>query len=178
MSPKIGRWLGLVHLYSSTLNDFIFTDIGKVVTGTKSQRTTTIEVKHPEVQKCIMDYHASMHATICAAVFIDPGDYNVINYDNEPRDQMKYNDGAHYGFEKDLDVDVDVDESVEFTILKIEADMYDQYIDVELQLFDNYIMNWMERVHQILRNADGNTYGDDKYRTLADHTEYEIEFSD
>ena len=79
---------------------------------TTVQHTTATEVQNPEVQKLIGDYHTSTHAAISAAVAIDPDDDNAFVYENETREPMKFDDGAYYGFEKD----VDVYEVVEFTI--------------------------------------------------------------
>ena len=58
------------------------------------------------------------------AVVVDLDNDNLFVYDDEPRDPIKYDDGAYYGFEKD----VGVDESVDCNSAETEADMYDQYI--------------------------------------------------
>ena len=66
---------------------------------------------------------------------------------------MKAENGAYYGFEKD----VDVDESTDCTSIETEADTYNKYICSELQLPNKGVMKWMARIRQILRNIDGNT---------------------
>ena len=73
---------------------------------------------------------------------------------------MKSENGANYGFEKD----VDVDESVYCASAEIQAVTYDQYIGAELQLPDKDGIKQMARVFQILRNADFNPECNGKYR--------------
>ena len=99
---------------------------------------------------------------------------NVLIYDDEPRGPMKADDGAYYGFEKDMDVDEDVD----CTSTKKETYMYDQYFDAKLQIPDKDGMKCMVRVHQVLRYADSNLEDTGSYRAWVDHTQYKIEFCD
>ena len=81
---------------------------------------------------------------------------------------MKYDDGAYYGFEKD----VCVYESVDCNSAETEADTYDQYIGAQLWLPHKYGMKQMEGLLQILRNVYGNPGGTGIYRYWLDHTEY------
>ena len=69
----------------------------------------TTEVKNPEVQQLISNYHASMHATIGAVVVVDSDNGNIFIGENDSRDHMKYDDGAYDGFENDVDMDESVD---------------------------------------------------------------------
>ena len=150
MRPKTERWLGVSHKYFSAVNYFILTDIGKVIARTTVQHLTAIEVK---IRRC------SKSSGITTQVFtlqlvVDLDDDNVFIYNDEPREPMIADDGAYYGFEKD--VDVDVDEAVDCTSTETDVHAYDHYIDAELQLPDKDAMKRMTRVCQILRNADGN----------------------
>ena len=72
---------------------------------TTLQNPMTTEVQKPEVQQLIRDCNATTHYAIGAVVvvYLDHGD--VLIYYNDPREPMKESDGAHYGFEKDLDMD-------------------------------------------------------------------------
>ena len=87
---------------------------------------------------------------------------------------MKFNDGAYYGFDKD----VDVYEANECTSTENQADTYDQYIGAESQLTNKDGVQSMERDRKILHCAYGNPEGNGNYRLWEEHTEYEIEFCD
>ena len=141
MILNITRCLGVSHVCGSTLNLFILSDIGKMITHTTVQHKTSTEVKNTELQQLIRDYHVSMHNVIGAVVVIDPDNDNVFIFDDETRERISVDNGAYYGFEKD----VDVDESVGLTSAETEVYMYNQYIAAELRLTDKYGMNRMAR---------------------------------
>ena len=134
--------MGVAHVCSRDINDFILDYIGKVIIRTTLQHTTETEVHNTEVQKLIRDYYASMHAAIVTAVVIDTEKDNVFIYNDEPRDSMKDDYGAYYCFEKD----VGVYEAVYCTSVEAEVDTYDQYIGADLQLPNKDGMKRMARV--------------------------------
>ena len=109
LRPKIGRWIGVAHTCGRSMKYFILTDRGKVIINTTLQHQTATEVQHPEVQKLIKDYHEIINAEIGKVVVVDSDNDNVLVYKYELRDPMKYDNGAYYGFDKDVDVDESID---------------------------------------------------------------------
>ena len=72
---------------------------------TNGQHATATEVQNITVQQHIRYYHAIMHAAISVLVVVDSENDHVFIYNDYPRESMKANDSAYYGFKKDVGVD-------------------------------------------------------------------------
>ena len=170
---NVGRWLGVAHRIGSALCYWILTEKGTVISRTTVQHFTEDEVKHPELQERIRDYHRILEASLGANYVFDDQDDNAFVLDDvDAPIGSGYNESDYFGPEQLPDVDDVVKDEDE----RAAENTYDQYVGAEISVPDRNGQKLLAKVMKRLENR--NTNADGKYNPLKDHSIYEVQFGD
>ena len=170
---NLGRWLGVSHHIGSALCYWILTDTGKVLSRTTVQHLTQAEVRDPEIQESIRQFHMKLDAAIGEGQY--EYDDEITDFVNDDVDVTVSNDleePPYLGLEPLSDMDMFVDNSDS----RLTADTYDQYVGAEVALPDRKGQTLLAKVLRKVTSADSNKPAN--YNPLRDHSLYEVEFGD
>lgn len=169
---SIGRWLGISHHVGSALCYWILTNTGKVLSRTTVQHLTQEEVRDPEIQDEIREYHKCLNQSIGSDQYdYDDGIDDFVNDDEEAMAGNNF-ESDYFGLEPLQDLDEIVDNSDE----RLAQDTYDKYIGAEVSLPDRKGQLLLAKVTKKVASMDNNQ--GTNYNPLKDHSKYEVLFSD